>query len=61
MKNNKDSLFDENLIEFLNEVKTNLPTNYKIPDPGVVSIILSHTQWGALGVENSYSSPLTIE
>ncbi|GAB1763120.1 hypothetical protein PMEGAS70_51280 [Priestia megaterium] len=44
MKDNKDSLFDEHLIEFLNEIKTNLPTNYKIPDPGVVSIILSHTK-----------------
>ncbi|MDA1669156.1 glycosyltransferase [Bacillus cereus] len=43
MNDNKDVLFDKNLIEFLNEVKTNLPTDYKIPDPGVVSIILTHT------------------
>lgn len=44
MKDGNNSLFDEKLIKFLNEVKTNLPIDYKIPDPEVVNIILTHTQ-----------------
>ena len=61
MKDSKHLSFDDNLIKFLNEVKPNLPVNYKIPDPGIVNIILVHTKWSALDAENSYSSPLPIE
>lgn len=54
MKDSNNSSFDEKLIKFLNEVKTKLPIDYKIPDPEVVNIILTHTQWAVLQAKNSY-------
>ena len=38
MKDKNTSSFDKNLTNFLDEIKIKLHSNYKIPDPLVITI-----------------------
>jgi len=44
MKDKNTSSFDKNLTDFLDEIKTKLHPNYKIPDPQVINIIFKYTK-----------------
>ena len=44
MKDKTTSSFDKNLTDFLDEIKTKLHPDYKIPDPQVIDIIFKYTQ-----------------